>query len=135
MVADAEIVARTCLLNTLRRGSRSVTAHYESRLAAVGMSAGQFTILAALAVAPAASVAEVGRRIGADRTTLSRLLTPLRKRGLIGPGETRTSVQLTQAGQTLFDRALPLWEAAQNELVARLGGDNADTLRRLAALL
>ena len=112
---------------------RAVTAAYEAHLAPTGLSAGQFTLLTALAVAPVPSIAELGRRIGADRTTVSRLLAPLKARALVGPGETRTALALTAQGTALYREAIPLWEAAQAELLARLGEDEATSLRATLA--
>lgn len=133
MDTTAHHIARHCLLQSTRRAARAVTAAYEAHLAPTGLSAGQFTLLTALAVAPVPSIAELGRRIGADRTTVSRLLAPLKARALVGPGETRTALALTAQGTALYREAIPLWEAAQAELLARLGEDEATSLRATLA--
>jgi DNA-binding MarR family transcriptional regulator len=60
-----------------------------------------------------------------DRTTLTRNLKPLVKRGFIQmePGQdlrTRT-VKLTTLGSTVVLNALPLWEDIQDQIVSKLG--------------
>lgn len=121
-------VGATCLMQAVRRASRTITARYEAALEPAGLSAGQFTLLTALAVAPAESKAAIGRRIGADRTTVSRLIRPLQRRGLIGPGERAGSLSLTEAGRAVYDQALPLWHTAQSETLDRLGSSDPDAL-------
>lgn len=131
MTDQAAKIAGTCLMQAVRRASRSVTATYERALAEIGLSAGQFTLMTALAVAPADSKAALARRISADRTTVSRLLGPLTRRGLVGPGDTPGSLALTDAGAALYGAALPRWEAAQADALAQLGAADAATLRTL----
>ena len=60
-----------------------------------------------------------------DRTTLTRNLKPLEKRGLleiIGGRDKRTrEVRLTVRGQETTEKAVPLWEKAQGYAVEALG--------------
>jgi DNA-binding MarR family transcriptional regulator len=62
-----------------------------------------------------------------ERTTLSRNLTILEKKGLvlIEPGEDRRErqVSITKRGQEVLLEAMPLWEAAQAHIEQGLGGD------------
>lgn len=124
-------VAASCTMQALRRAARAVTAAYERELAPLNLTAGQFTILTALGVADAQSIADLGRRIGTDRTTLSRLLTPLRRRGLVGPDTDGRGLALTGTGRSLLEGALPAWQRAQDRLADRLGPERTRLLRSL----
>jgi DNA-binding MarR family transcriptional regulator len=67
-----------------------------------------------------------------ERTTLTRNLTILEKKGLIviEPGEDRRErqVSITERGHEVLTAAIPLWEAAQAHIEQGLGGDRMDSL-------
>jgi DNA-binding MarR family transcriptional regulator len=67
-----------------------------------------------------------------ERTTLTRNLTVLEKKGLIviEPGKDRRErqVSITQPGLEVLMAAIPLWEAAQAHIEQGLGGDRMDSL-------
>jgi DNA-binding MarR family transcriptional regulator len=67
-----------------------------------------------------------------ERTTLSRNLTILEKKGLIviEPGKDRRErqVSITELGLEVLTAAIPLWEAAQGHIEQGLGGDRMDSL-------
>ena len=60
-----------------------------------------------------------------DRTTLTRNLKPVERDGLIavvaGKDARTRNVQVTRKGLKTLERALPLWEAAQTQVVEELG--------------
>ena len=60
-----------------------------------------------------------------DRTTLTRNLKPVERDGLIavvaGKDARTRNVQVTRKGLKTLERALPLWEAAQTQVVKELG--------------
>ncbi len=67
-----------------------------------------------------------------ERTTLTRNLTILEKKGLIviEPGKDRRErqVSITELGLEVLIAAVPLWEAAQAHIEQGLGGDRMDSL-------
>jgi DNA-binding MarR family transcriptional regulator len=67
-----------------------------------------------------------------DRTTLTRNLQVLEKRGLIAinPGEDRREreVTLTASGMEVLVQAIPLWEAAQERVRQGLGEEKMQNL-------
>jgi DNA-binding MarR family transcriptional regulator len=67
-----------------------------------------------------------------ERTTLTRNLTILEKKGLIviEPGKDRRErqVSITERGQEVLIAAIPLWEAAQAHIEQGLGGDRMGRL-------
>jgi len=70
-----------------------------------------------------------------DRTTLTRNLGPLLRRGLVaesGAKDQRVrSYALTARGQQVLARALPEWKAAQARILRALAKEDAEQLRRI----
>ena len=85
----------------------------------------QFTLLAAFALGGSPSLSRLAEVLVTDRTTLSRNLKVIRQAGLIEvvSGDDRRSqrYRLTDHGRSTLDAALPLWQAAQAEVVSPLG--------------
>ncbi|HEX4037615.1 MAG TPA: MarR family transcriptional regulator [Acidobacteriaceae bacterium] len=70
-----------------------------------------------------------------DRTTLTAMLKPLERRGLVkvfvDPEDRRSRLlRLTAQGRNLLAHATPVWERTHAELEAGLGADEADRLRK-----
>lgn len=118
-----------------------VARRYDDALRPLGITSGQFSILAALLRDKPVPLGALAGALGMDRTTLNRNLKPLVGQGLV---ETTTVVtdarvralRLTSAGRSLLDRALPLWRKAQADSTKRLGGTPwADLRAQLQALI
>lgn len=114
--------ATTCACFNIRKAARAVTSMYETLIyPATKLHATQFTLLMVVASAKEPTISRLAEHLVMDRTTLARDLKPLQAQGLIvaAPGEDRRTrvVQLTDAGHTILDRAIPLWEQAQQQLV------------------
>jgi DNA-binding MarR family transcriptional regulator len=67
-----------------------------------------------------------------ERTTLTRNLNILEKKGLIriesGEDRRERQVSITKRGQEALREAIPLWEAAQAHIEQGLGGDRMNSL-------
>ncbi len=67
-----------------------------------------------------------------ERTTLTRNLTILEKKGLIisevGKDRRERQVSITELGLEVLIAAIPLWEAAQAHIEEGLGGDRMGRL-------
>jgi DNA-binding MarR family transcriptional regulator len=119
---------RLCVCHAVRRVARRVSKRYEDALRPVGLKAGQFTILAALERPEPVPLGQLAADLGMDRTTLSKDLRPLERRGLVRSGRAETdarvrALQLSGDGRALLARAHPLWSAAQADSHARLAGE------------
>ena len=118
-------VARSCAVLNLRRAARAVTNRYEDEMRALGLKATQFSLLVAAALRGPVNISALADLMVMDRTTLTRNLKPLQKRGLLRvvPGSDRRTraVTLTAAGEAMLAQALPLWRQAQREVVDGLG--------------
>jgi DNA-binding MarR family transcriptional regulator len=124
MTKEQEIIAN-CACLKVRMAARAVTRAYDAALRPVGLRATQLSVLVAVAIDGAISIAALADFLGMDRTTLTRNLRPLEKEGLIfvGPEGWRRSriLEITSKGQSRLREALPLWENAQNALRQKLG--------------
>lgn len=125
-------VASTCACLRVRMAARAVTRLYDQALRPVGLKITQFTVLIAVSLAGSLSITEMAERLGMERTTLTRNLRPLERRGVLalspeGYRRVRTAT-ITPAGQALVAQALPLWRQAQETLRAQLGSETWDAL-------
>ena len=84
-------VARSCAVLNLRRAARAVTNRYEDEMRALGLKATQFSLLVAAALRGPVNISALAELMVMDRTTLTRNLKSLQKRGLLRavPGSDR----------------------------------------------
>ena len=128
-------VRQTCLAMALRQATRALTQRYDAAFSAAGIRSTQFNLLVAMAQAPSVPMSRLARAVVMDRTTLTRNLAPLVRRGLVaasGAEDQRVrSYALTARGKQILARALPAWKAAQARILAALADEDADYLRRI----
>jgi len=121
-----------CLCATSRMATRVLTRRYDEALRPYGLRTTQYSVLARLADEGPMTVGRLAGRLATERTTLSRELGPLGRRGLIevaaGDDRRRRVVSLTPAGSEALDGARPAWTAVQAETRNALGDDTADRL-------
>jgi len=126
-------VAGACACQNARETSRKITRLYDELLQPAGIKTTQFTLLAAISLQDDATLTDLAKVLGMDRTTLSRNLRPLERDGLIemsAEGYRRArSASITEQGTTVMETALPLWRAAQETLKKRLGNDTWNRFR------
>ncbi len=120
-----EKMARNCVDFNLRRAARKVTKAFDEALRPSGLKITQFSLLTAAYLQENQNVGRLAELMGTDRTTLSRNLKLLEKRGLVRlePGEDRREVRvsLTQEGLDAMEKAAPFWHEAQEQMVQGLG--------------
>lgn len=118
-------IATNCTCASVSRVARIVTQLFDDALKPSGLSAGQMTLLVALAVAGEATVRPLAERLMMDRSTLTRNLQPLLRDGLVevrrGADRRQRIIRLTAHGRQAVERAVPLWEKSQQSIVAYLG--------------
>lgn len=123
--AHCLVVARECTAASLRRASRAVGRIYDQTMAPSGLRGTQFSLLVALSLTGEAPIMRLADELGLDRTTLTRNLEPMERERLIEsvPGSDRRVrfVRLTDAGRRTLSQALPLWQKAQDRVIAALG--------------
>ncbi len=80
----------------LRRSARLVTQAFDQALSPVGLKVTQFSLLISFMLAPDSNLAQLAQGLGMDRTTLSRNLRVLERKGLVAmeTGEDRRQHQV-----------------------------------------
>lgn len=128
---------RGCTCHRLRRTTRQMTRIYDAHLSPSGLTLTQYSVLTTLVRGELSgpSVNEMADILGMDRTTLTRTLKPLIGARLLtlAVGDDRRSkkVSVTDAGRALWEKAKPLWRAAQDEIELRLGSSEVYHLHKL----
>ena len=114
-----------CTNMKLRKATRLVTQAYDTAMQSTGLKATQFTLLATLRGLGNPALSKLAEAMVMDRTTLTRNLKPLVKKGLIRIGAEQDQrvrqIQLTPQGRQLLDEAIPQWQQIQNRVVECLG--------------
>lgn len=126
-------IGRCCACYNLRRAARATTRLYDDFLRPSGLRSTQYAVLMAARLRGPVTLTKLADVTVTERTTLTRNLTILEKKGfiLIEPGKDRRErqVTITEQGREALMAAVPLWEAAQAHIEQGLGGD------RMASLL
>lgn len=132
----------TCLVLNTRMAARAVTRLCDRKLRHHGVTAAQFNILGSLVGQEGRSITELAQAIAMDRSTLSRNLALLERKGIVTTkpaehGNGRISM-LTEHGHELVESIMPDWRKAQMELRATLSNPDfptvLDALQHLARL-
>ncbi|MDD2621344.1 MAG: MarR family winged helix-turn-helix transcriptional regulator [Syntrophomonadaceae bacterium] len=132
-------VGNSCLCNNLRRCARLATQIYEEALRPLGLKVTQFSLLMSLTYYGDISINRLARVMGMDRTTLSRNMRVLQKRGLIavdrGNDRREQILSLSNEGREILNQALPIWEEVQAKMAELLNLERMEnvvlTLRNL----
>lgn len=127
-------VAEGCACTAVRRTARSMTRAYDDAIRPSGLRVTQFALLVAAELGGGTlKLGQIADILGLERTTVTRDLRPLEKRGLVTvePGEDRRAriVRVTEAGRRTMTDAMPRWRAAQAKVLA---GDAAESWPRIA---
>jgi DNA-binding MarR family transcriptional regulator len=116
-----------CVTFNLQRATRSLMRGFEAAAKDSGLTVPQFTTLSLLSGFGELSVTGLSERLGTDRTTMTRNLDLLARKGWIAEvaaEDGRLHVwTLTDAGRERLATALPIWRAFQAGLVDRIGAD------------
>jgi DNA-binding MarR family transcriptional regulator len=123
-----------CVGFNTRRATRLITQYYDRILAPTGLRSTQYSLLNGLSMMGESSMQDLAFILAMDRTTLTRNLSPLQKKGLVkvSVGNDRRSRQLmvTSKGRIALEKALPYWQKAQSHIVDTLGAEQWDTMMR-----
>lgn len=115
----------SCACFNLRKASRALTRFFDNSMQPGGIRGTQFSILVILSVAGLETVTRLSESLVMDRTTLTRNLRPLEKRGLIhlsqGEDKRTRTVALTPLGRKALADAYPHWETAQSMVMKKFG--------------
>jgi DNA-binding MarR family transcriptional regulator len=104
------------------------------------MTNGQFSLMMSLNRPEPPRMAEIASLLAMDRTTLTAVLKPLQRRGLVkitaDPRDRRSRrTTLTAKGRSLLVRAVPVWQRTHLEIEALLNNGNPERLRKILRAL
>lgn len=127
-------VRDTCLCLHVQRAARALARRFDDALRPLGLTNGQFSLMMSLNRPEPPGMAAVASLLGMDRTTLTAVLKPLRRRGLVkitaDPSDGRgRRMTLTAKGQKLLARAVPVWRTTHAAVEALLPDGYSDRFR------
>lgn len=127
-------VRDTCLCLHAQRAARALARRFDEALRPAGLTNGQFSLLMALNRPEPPSMAPVAALLAMDRTSLTAMLKPLERRGLVevspDPADRRgRRLFLTAEGRAALARALPIWRREHGAVEALLPASAAGLLR------
>lgn len=125
LVRDAQAALAVCAGWASRLAARRITNFLEDRIRGGGLSLAQMALMAQIAAAPDDALGALAERTGLDQSTLSRNLRGLETVGLVEiaiaeEDQRRRAVWLTEEGARRLEAAIPLWQAAHDDLAKRL---------------
>ena len=128
-----------CVSYRLRRAARKAAVLFDRALRPAGLRNTQFSLLGALNYLGDISIGDLAVELATDPTTLNRNLRVLIRDGLVEDFEAEDGrirlVRLTAKGRKRLAEALPLWRAAQAQVLSELGDarwtETRETLRRI----
>jgi DNA-binding MarR family transcriptional regulator len=129
-----DAIAGECLSMRLRILNRVVTGIYEDAMRPLGVKASQLNILVAAWKMGTATPQKVCEVLHLDPSTLSRNVERMRAAGwleTVAADDGRAQpFRLTDAGRKLLEKAVPLWETAQEEAKRVLGNAAVAAMER-----
>ncbi len=121
-----------CTCDRLRKLTRRITQHYDTRLAPAGLRVTQYSLLARLVHGGPTPMSALARLMEMDRTTLTRNLKPLADARFVeiatGADARSRVVSVTARGREARLAARDLWRRAQDEVNRALGADHVAAL-------
>ena len=127
-------VRDSCLCLHVQRAARALARRFDDALRPLGLTNGQFSLMMSLNRPEPPGMAAVASLLGMDRTTLTAVLKPLQRRGLVkvtpDPADGRGRLMtLTAKGRRLIARAVPVWRNTHAAIEALLPDGDSDRLR------
>lgn len=132
-------IAKSCVAMRWRILNRVVTKVFDDALRPLGLTASQTNILVATWKFGEASPQQVCKVLHMDASTLSRNVERMRTHGwleVVASDDAREQpFRLTRSGRNLLEKAVPSWEAAQQQAEELLGGEMVELLGKVVARL
>jgi len=127
-------VRDACLCLHVQRAARALARRFDDALRPIGLTNGQFSLMMSLNRPEPPGMAAVAALLGMNRTTLTAVLKPLQRRGLVkvtaDPADGRGRLMtLTAKGRRMLVRAVPVWRDTHTAVEALLPDGGSDRLR------
>ncbi|MBS7738994.1 MULTISPECIES: MarR family transcriptional regulator [unclassified Chelatococcus] len=128
-----------CLVLNTVAAARSLLRRNDAKLKPFGVTVQQFSLLAAIRFHPDEPVATLAQRVLLDRTSLTRNLDRLERKGLMrrieGKAGNARVCELTEQGNLLLDRLLPEWQRSRGKLMEGLSDEDVGSYLRVSRRL
>lgn len=132
----ADIIADQCLAGRTRLLNRTITGIYDEALRPLDITAGQLNVMVTVAKMGSVSPKEIALQLNMEKSTVSRNVERMRARGLLtvrsGKSGRDQIVDIARKGNTLLEKAVPLWNNAQKSTKAILGQRGTKSIYTLA---
>jgi DNA-binding MarR family transcriptional regulator len=127
-------IRETCLCVRVQRAARALARHFDDALRPVGLTHGQYSLLAALNQDEPPIMSETAAALAMDRTTLTANLKPLERDGIVKiaidqKDKRSRRLVITAKGRAKLKAAFPLWKAAHEMIDNAVGITRVDRLR------
>jgi len=129
-----EKVSRECLAGRVRLLSRVITGIYDRAMRSHGIKVNQAGILIMLSMAEKPTPGDICRRFQMEKSTVSRNIERMRRKGWIesGKGDGPSQVfTVTPKGKKLLAELYSKWEKAQKEASEMLGEEGVKAVHLL----
>ncbi|MCG6203085.1 MarR family transcriptional regulator [Rhodopseudomonas sp. HC1] len=122
-------LSKCLVLNTIAT-ARTLLRRYDAQLKPFGVTVQQFSLLAAIRFHPGEPVASLAQQIFLDRTSLTRNLDLLERKGLARRVSAATGnarlCELTEQGDMMLDRLMPEWQQSKSDLMEGVSSQDAE---------
>lgn len=122
-----EGVPTACVSYNLRKASRIVSKVYAREMRYSPIRGPQYSLMMQIVRRENPRISQLAREVGADRTTMTRNLEQLEKRGFVrvtqGKDMRTKAVQATPKGKAALERSISHWRKAQTKVLKTLGDD------------
>jgi len=136
----AREIAESCLCFYTQRAARSLARRFDTAFRPLGITNGQFSLMAMLSGADERRMKDVADFLKMDRTTLTAAIKALQRQGLATvstDAKDRRSrlISLTAAGRATLARAKPIWRSEHVRLEQEKSEVDPIELRRMLKAL
>lgn len=133
-LSATHLVRDSCLCLHVQRAARALARRFDTALAPLGLTQGQFSLLTSLNRPEPPSISSVAALLAMDRTTLTANLKPLERRRLVKVAVDKEDKRsrrlvLTAAGRALVAKAFPVWKKTHADTERLITGISPDSLR------
>src|SRR5580698_3277395 len=126
-----------CTASRVRLIARSVSSIYDQAVARHGVTIAQVNLLVTLADFGPSTLRKIGEFLRLERSTMSRNLDLLMKRGWVEAISSNArgirEVAITPVGLDIIEAVLPDWRAAQTQAAQLLGQDGMELVNEAAS--
>lgn len=127
------MAATPCVCAAFRKAARALTLLYDAHLRPAGLRSTQYSLLKHVLAHQPAGVSRLAEAMVTDRTTLTRNVRLLERRGLVeiqaGADRRARSITITPRGRAAVAKATPAWERAQAYVLGQVGAEHWGVLR------